>query len=235
MNKGNEVLAEIEQAEAVTFGKKDFTAYNRLMANIEKGFVKASDAYVTISCALWEIYHNEYYRIDGYKTIVDFAQDKYDFRKSTTHNYIKVMEKFGEIVDGKAKGLKEQFKPFKCSQLIYMLTFTPEQLESVKPEWSVRDIIEFGKMPLQVEEQNIDDSEADEDTSDGDSSGSEDFAGEFLTPPEIETGRTFLAEFKDLSEMDKIQDSILSAYENMRNDPNFKNKNVRFVLELAFD
>ena len=39
----NEITKELENAEVLPFGKKDFNAYNRLMANIEKGFTKASE------------------------------------------------------------------------------------------------------------------------------------------------------------------------------------------------
>ena len=104
-HENGQLLAELESADVVTFGKRDYNAYKRMMENIEKGFTKASDAYVLISCNLWQIYHDEYFRIDSYKTIADFAMDKYELKKSTTHNYIKVMEKFGDIVDGKARGL----------------------------------------------------------------------------------------------------------------------------------
>lgn len=129
--RNKDISEEFENAEVLDFGKKDFNAYSKLQENIEKGFTKASDAYVLIACSLWQIYHNEYYRIDNYKTIADFALEKYELKKSSTHNYIKVAEKFGNIVNGKITGLKEEFKFFKCSQLINMLTFTPEQIEKV--------------------------------------------------------------------------------------------------------
>lgn len=79
----NEITKELENAEVLPFGKKDFNAYNRLMANIEKGFTKASEAYVLIACNLWQINRSEYFRIDSYKTIADFALEKYDMKKSS--------------------------------------------------------------------------------------------------------------------------------------------------------
>ena len=97
MTEKNEIIKDLEQAEIQTFGKKDLNLYNRLLSGIEKGFVKASEAYVIIACNLWQINHNEYFRIDQYKTIADFALDKYELKKSTTHNYIKVIDKFGVI------------------------------------------------------------------------------------------------------------------------------------------
>lgn len=232
----NDITVDLENAEVLPFGKKDFNAYNRLTANIEKGFTKASEAYVMIACNLWQINRNEYFRIDSYKTIADFALDKFELKKSTVHNYIKVIEKFGEIVDGKANGLKEQFKEFKCSQLVNMLTFTPEQIEQVDSTWSVRKIIEFGKSPLLLEDtDNIDE---DENIIDADASESTDFnesVSEFLNTPDIVSGRTQLLECEDFEEITKNRDVILNAFNDMKKDKNFKNKKVRLVIELAFD
>ena len=92
------VADEIAGAEVVQFGKRDFNTYNRLISNIDRGFSKASEAYIAIGCSLWQIHHNEYYRIDNYKSIADFALEKFEIKKATTHNYIKVIEKFGQIV-----------------------------------------------------------------------------------------------------------------------------------------
>ena len=153
------VVADIENAEIPVFGKRDTASYNKLKNNIEKGFTKASAAYVDIACALWQIHHNEYYRIDNYKNIAEFALDAFEIKKTATHNYIRVVEKFGNIADGKATGLQDAYKDFKCSQLVNMLSFTPEQIEAVQPDWSVRKIIEFGKQPLAIESEETEDSQ----------------------------------------------------------------------------
>ncbi len=236
MMKGDEngIVADAKQAELLDFGKRDYNAYKRMLANIEKGFVKASEAYVLIACNLWQINHDEYFRIDSFKSIADFALEKFEMKKATVYNYIKVIDKFGEVVDGKALGLKEQFKPFKCSQLINMLSFTPEQLEAVDPAWSVRRIIEFGKSPLLDTQEAIDD--ADEstivDSEEPDENGN---AQMYMTIPEINDGRTHLFEFTNVYDIEKCMSDIRSAFNNMKNDKDFKNKNVRLVIELAYD
>ena len=221
MGEKNNISTELEESEVLPFGKRDFNAYNRLMANIEKGFTKASDAYVLISCNLWQIYHNEYYRIDNYKSIADFAFDKYEIKKSTTHNYIKVMEKFGDISDGKALGLKEEYKAYKCSQLINMLTFTPEQIEHVSPDWTIKQIVAFGKgMSIDTSgEEPEEDVEYCEDDSSYESS-------EDMNIPEIEveSGRTFLLSCEDLEEIFNSKEKLLSAFNDMKQDKNFQNK-----------
>lgn len=230
MTEKNEIIKDLEQAEIQTFGKKDLNLYNRLLSGIEKGFVKASEAYVIIACNLWQINHNEYFRIDQYKTIADFALDKYELKKSTTHNYIKVIDKFGVIEDGKAIGLKEQFKSFKCSQLVNMLTFTPEQIEQVQPYWSVREIIEFGKNPLYLEDtdKNIIDADSSEPEQD-----EQEKLSDFINTPEVISGRTSLLECNDFEEILQNRERLLNAFNDMKNDKNFKN--VRLVVELAYD
>ena len=167
------------------------------------------------------------------KTIADFALEKYELKKSTVHNYIKVVDKFGDIVDGKALGLKEQFKDFKSSQLVNMLTFTPEQIEQVKPSWSVRQIIAFGKVPLLLEDTEDDENFVDTDASDPEETQLD--ISEFFNTPDVVSGRTQLLECEDFEEIIKNRDVILNAFNDMKKDKNFKNKKVRLVVELAFD
>lgn len=229
-----EIVAEMENAEVTAFGKKDLRTFNTLKSNIEKGFSRASDAYITIGCALWQIHHGEYYRIDNYKNIAEFALDAYELKKATTHNYIKVIEKFGEIVDGKAIGLKEEYKPFKCSQLVNMTAFTPEQLEQVKPDWSVRQIIEFGKEPLSIDTDADGEEVIHSDSEEIEETDSQD-AGVYMTAPELETGRTQLMTCDSLDDLIKNREVLENAFNDMKQDKNFAKKKIRFVLELAFE
>jgi hypothetical protein len=231
---GSNIVADAKQVEVLDFGKRDYNAYKRMLANIEKGFVKASEDYVLIACNLWQINHDEYFRIDSFKSIADFALEKFEMKKATVYNYIKVIDKFGEVIDGKALGLKEQFKLFKCSQLINMLSFTPEQLEAVDPAWSVRRIIEFGKSPLLDTQGNAEDPDEGSmvDSETPDENGN---AQMYMTIPEINDGRTHLFEFTNADDIEKRMSDIRSAFNNMKNDKDFKNKNVRLVIELAYD
>ena len=229
-----EIVAEMENAEVTAFGKKDLRTFNTLKSNIEKGFSRASDAYITIGCALWQIHHGEYYRIDNYKNIAEFALDAYELKKATTHNYIKVIEKFGEIVDGKAIGLKEEYKPFKCSQLVNMTAFTPEQLEQVKPDWSVRQIIEFVKASSVIETDEDGESIIDANGEDAEKIGIQDI-NDCMPVPELEAGRTTLAICNSFDELIQNRTAYENAFNDMKHDNNFAKKKIRFVLELAYD
>jgi hypothetical protein len=63
------VIEDIEKADIVEFGKKDLRTYNSLMNGIEKGFNKASEAYITIGCALYQIHPQEliYNQVQTYR------------------------------------------------------------------------------------------------------------------------------------------------------------------------
>lgn len=231
-NVATDVVTDIAKAENMEFGKRDLRTYNSLLNGIEKGFTKASEAYITIGIALYQIHHNEYFRIDNYKNIAEFAFDKFEIKKATTHNYIRVIERFGNIVDGKPLGLKEEFKQFKCSQLVAMSGFTPEQIAEVKPDWTTRQIVEFGKTPLLTGETETEEG-TDETIIDGEATVTD--AGEVMTAPEIETGRTFLTTCDSFDDLIKNREVFENAFNDMKKDKNFQNKKIRFVLELAFD
>lgn len=225
-----DIVTDIANAEQSVFGKRDMRSFNSLKVAIEKGFTKASEAYVSIGCALWQIQRNEYYRIDNYKNVAEFALDAFEIKKAATYNYIKVIEKFGVIENDKAVGLREEFKAFKCSQLVAMLTFTPEQIEQVKPDWTVRKITEFGKaLPTS------DDIEADADAEASETVEADAIETEFMPAPIIVDSSISLGEFESFDDILSKRTDLESALYHLKNDANFQNKKIRFVLELAFD
>lgn len=234
-NEMEEIVADFQFAGSSDFKKKEIDTYNRLMADLESALQTTSNAFVSIACNLWEIHHNEYYRIDSYKTIAEFALDKYEMKKSATHNYIRVIERFGKIVLGKAKGLKTDYEAFSCSQLVHMLTFTPEQLKQVKPEWTVRQIDEFGRSSCLLETPSDSQTAAEADADDTDFSVDASAAEPELIVPNIEAGRIFLSDYEDFEELIQNRCFIEKVLFDMRNDVNFKYKKVRLVVELAYD
>ena len=228
-----DIVTDIANAEQLTFGKRDMRSFNSLKVAIEKGFTKASEAYVSIGCALWQIQRNEYYRIDNYKNVAEFALDAFEIKKAATYNYIKVIEKFGVIENDKAIGLREEFKAFKCSQLVAMLTFTPEQIEQVQPDWTVRKITEFGKaLPTS---DAIEDDESIIDVSASESSDTDTSNDDIMPPPQIVSDSLFLAEFDTFDDIVSSREALEHAFNLLKNDVNFQNKKIRFVLELAYD
>lgn len=226
----SDIVADIAKAEQLAFGRRDLRSFNSLKNVIEKGFSKASEAYVTIGCALWQIQRNEYYRIDNYKNVAEFALDVYEIKKAATYNYIKVIDKFGVIENDKALGLREEFKAFKCSQLVAMLTFTPEQIEQVQPDWTVRKITEFGKaLPTST------DIEDDEEDGENSETVKADAVEDFMPVPEVLGGSVLLGEFLTFDDIFSQREKLEIVLDDLKNDANFQGKKIRFVLELAYD
>ena len=226
----SDIVADIVKAEQLAFGKRDLRSFNSLKNVIEKGFSKASEAYVTIGCALWQIQRNEYYRIDNYKNVAEFALDAYEIKKAATYNYIKVIDKFGVIENDKALGLREEFKAFKCSQLVAMLTFTPEQIEQVQPDWTVRKITEFGKaLPTSTDIEDDEEDGEDSETVEADA------VEDFMPVPEVLGGSVFLGEFLTFDDIFSQREKLETVLDDLKNDANFQKKKIRFVLELAYD
>lgn len=225
-----DIVTDIAKAELLAFGKRDLRSFNSLKNVIEKGFSKASEAYVTIGCALWQIQRNEYYRIDNYKNVAEFALDAYEIKKAATYNYIKVIDKFGLIENDKALGLREEFKAFKCSQLVAMLTFTPEQIEQVQPDWTVRKITEFGKaLPTSLDIEDVEEDGEDTETVDADA------VADVMPVPEVLGGSVPLGEFLTFDDIFSQREKLEAVLDDLKNDANFQGKKIRFVLELAYD
>lgn len=225
-----DIVTDIAKAESLAFGKRDLRSFNFLKNAIEKGFSKASEAYVTIGCALWQIQRNEYYRIDNYKNVAEFALDAYEIKKAATYNYIKVIDKFGVIENDKALGLREEFKAFKCSQLVAMLAFTPEQIEQVQPDWTVRKITEFGKaLPTSTDIEDDEEDGEDSETVEADA------VEDFMPVPEVLGGSVPLGEFLTFDDIFSQREKLETVLDDLKNDANFQGKKIRFVLELAYD
>ena len=112
-----------------------------------------------------------------------------------------------------------------------MLNFTPDQIAEVEPDWTTRQIVQFGKNPLLT----ADSEEDDENIIDSDAvvTESDNLPDADVMPvPEIETGRTLLESCDSFEELLKKYEN---AFNDMRKDKNFQNKKIRFILELAYE
>ena len=226
--KLNELIADIANSEIPEFSATDIKLYHSLLNKIEKGFTKASDTYIQIACALWQIYTSGFYRIAHYKNIDDFAFFLFDLKKSATHNYINVIERFGQIENHVALGLKDEFKGFKCSQLVRMLPLPDDKLALVKPDWTVRKIIELGKSSLP-------DADAlDPDADSGNELKQKDVDVLPFTP-EIESDCICLCACDNLDEIIKNRKKYEAAFSDLKQDKNFKKKKIRYELVLVYE
>lgn len=102
------------------------------------GIVKS---FVRIGWQLTRISNSEAYKMDGYKTIAEFAKEEYDMNPSGVTRFMQVYEKYS--VPGDTPELQEKYRDFNFSQLTEMLQLTEEERDMFRPESKREDIREY--------------------------------------------------------------------------------------------
>ena len=116
--------------------KKNLKALDDCFNGVEKTFLK-------IGFGLYWFYDTcAYANINGveYANVADFAKSRYGISKQTTYNYINVIERFAEKVDGEAVKLSDNFKDYKFTQLLTMLDMNDETLAKCNSKMKVKDL-----------------------------------------------------------------------------------------------
>ena len=87
-----------------------------------------------MACALHEVESGQFYVLDGYKSIIDYARDKYGIQKTTVYNYLALVDRFGLTIDSKPV--------FTSRQMIAMLPALKNgaTVNDFTSDMSVRDI-----------------------------------------------------------------------------------------------
>lgn len=83
----------------------------------------------------------ELYREAGYENIWDYAAERFGFSKSTASRYMTRNDKFS--VGGNSPVLAEEFREYSKAQLQEMLSLDAEQMSTVTPDMTVREIREL--------------------------------------------------------------------------------------------
>ena len=116
---------------------------------------RAADNWLHIAYYVYELNYFGYYK-SHYDSIVDCCLANFGFKKSTTYNFINIVEQFSVkqvfplgngMIKCKAKaqyvGFNDFFsavKSWSYSQLVAMLSLSEKQREQVSPEMSAREI-----------------------------------------------------------------------------------------------
>lgn len=111
---------------------------------------KIQKSFVKIGWYLKHIRDDELYKADGYDNIYDCAADQLGYAQSTVSRFINICEKFSK--DHNSPELDEKYAGFDKSQMIEMLPMSPEQLEKVTPDMTVKQIREVNKKEKAVNE-----------------------------------------------------------------------------------
>lgn len=102
------------------------------------GIVKS---FVRIGWKLTRINNSEAYKMDGYKTIAEFAKAEYGMNPSGVTRFMKVYEKYS--VPGDTPELQEKYRDFKKGCLEEMLQLSEEDEKMFLPEAKRESIREF--------------------------------------------------------------------------------------------
>lgn len=101
----------------------------------------AARSVIAVGHYLKVIRNKELYREAGYENVWDYAADTFGFSKSTASRYMARNDKFS--VGGNSPVLAEKFREYSKAQLQEMLSLDAEQMDSVTPDMTVREIREL--------------------------------------------------------------------------------------------
>lgn len=110
-------------------------------AGIRKGLKDAAQSVITVGYYLKAVRDNELFRSAGYETIWDYAWGEYGFSKGTASRYMKRNDRFS--IGGNSPIIADEFRAFNRSQLQEMLSLDAEQMSTVTPDMTVREIREL--------------------------------------------------------------------------------------------
>lgn len=112
------------------------------LGGIVKGFVR-------VGWQLARINATEAYKMDGYKSLAEFAKAEYDMNPSGVTRFMKVYEKYS--VPGDTPELQEKYKDFNFSQLTEMMQISDDAHEMFEPEAKRDSIREYQKFEKENE------------------------------------------------------------------------------------
>ena len=110
-------------------------------AGIRNGLKDAAQSVITVGYYLQAVRDNELFRSAGYETIWDYAWGEYGFSKGTASRYMKRNDRFS--IGGNSPIIADEFRAFNRSQLQEMLSLDAEQMSTVTPDMTVREIREL--------------------------------------------------------------------------------------------
>lgn len=117
-----------------------------------------ADNFFYVGYYLWEVKYFKYYLEGGYKDIYDFSEKELSFKKSSTKNFISLVEKYADYSQGSypKMWMAEKYKSFGYSQLTEMLSLSPSDRDKITSDMTVKQIREKKKELNKVENDAID-------------------------------------------------------------------------------
>lgn len=112
--------------------------YLGLKKEIQKSIIHIAKSFVRIGQTLYKIDQKEAYRLDGYKTLSEFALTEYGISASGVSRFLRVYRRYCQ--DGT---IKYEYERYTYAQLVEMLNLPQEDETLIRPETSREDIREL--------------------------------------------------------------------------------------------
>lgn len=192
----------------------------------------AARSVIAVGHYLKVIRDKELYREAGYENVWDYATDTFGFSKSTASRYMARNDKFS--VGGNSPVLAEEFREYSKAQLQEMLSLDAEQMSTVTPDMTVREIrelrrpkeIPYYEIPGQMSLSDFPELEAEQEsdetmTQEADRTESSDTASFTVTAEELigEMQEDSVATSQQMSAADEQQKIVENAAEKQRTEP----------------
>lgn len=224
----NEVAKAMPKPTAV-----DKKTYRSLVTAIDRELKKVETSYLNVATTLYRIHASQYYAVDNYKNIYDFASDRFELSRGTVSNFINIVTSFCIPASDGSFVLGEKYSKFSSSQLVCLINMPQQFINSISPDMSVRAIKdkrrEYKQLISETADSDIIDTECCESD---DNSNSADSVKNKQDKPEKFPNPCFVFETEDYTDFfDKEKISIIEDAFNDFEKSN-KGKKVRFRLFL---
>lgn len=229
-----EKLQAVEEQNNKKASAEDKRLYTRFVKQIDKAYSNMEKSYLDTALALHSIYTKKLYKIDNFKNIYEFAEEKYNIKKTTCNGFIGICERFGLPNDnGTMIELQEKYKEYTSSQLMVMVAFPDILLEKCDKSMSVRklkDIFKEYKQGLEDAEEQLKEIE----TTAEEVETTENEALNKPEPLDIDKDCTdvFVAEANSFEELLNMEEIISDTLEDIR-EGNGKKK-ARIEVRIVF-
>lgn len=130
------------QVSVVVANKQSITKH---LKSLDGAFDTVKKAFFTIGFNLYWFDDTGAFQQIGkkeYKSISDFAKDRYGLSKTTTYSYLSVIKRFGKInpETGEVDALQDEYKAYSSTALIVMSGMTDEQLARCTADMKVKQL-----------------------------------------------------------------------------------------------
>lgn len=146
----------MEELQPAVKDNVNFISLEHATKKIAETFNKVKDDFIYIGFLLWEVNHYKYYESKGYESVVEYAEKELGFKQASTYNFISICAKFSRKTEFGTPSmfLDEKFKDYNFTQLVEIKSLKVDQLDSITPDMSKKQIRDK-KKELKSNENNI--------------------------------------------------------------------------------